>query len=133
MKYKKINKVLLVDDNEASNNYNKRLILSLDLADQVSAVLNGQKAFDYIELCDVTNLPNVIILDINMPVTDGFEFLKLYDSLEDLKKKNIVIVMLTTSSNPIDRLKTDDMENVAHVFNKPLLKDNLIGLWEKFF
>src|ERR1700712_1618420 len=99
---KKLNTVLLVDDDRITNFINQRLIEKLNITQNVTALLNGKEAIDYIKTTNLEKkqLPDLILLDINMPVMDGFEFVNSFRAL--LYEKKVIIVMLTTSSNEKD-------------------------------
>lgn len=95
--------ILLVEDNEGD------IILTLDafeeskIKTEISVVRNGQEALDFLfKQGDYkeAKYPNLILLDINIPVFNGHEVLKKIK--EDDKLKKIPVIMLTTSSNPKD-------------------------------
>ena len=111
---KKLNCVLLVDDNESDNFIHKRVLEKADIANHIETSINGKEALDFL----ITNgksgnkeggllLPDLIFLDINMPVMDGWEFLEEFDKLQDSQKGNAVFIMLTTSLNPADKSKAE--------------------------
>jgi CheY-like chemotaxis protein len=77
--------------------------------------------------------PDLIFLDINMPVMDGWEFMQVYHKLDENKKGNKVIVMLTTSINPDDKLKASLISEITDFKSKPLFPDNLEELVKKYF
>jgi len=107
---KKLNCVLLVDDNESDNFLHKKVLEKSGIADHIEIVMNGKEALDFItgkgkcgKPVSPFSPPELIFLDINMPVMDGWEFLEGYQKLDDIQKRGIVIIMLTTSLNPDDR------------------------------
>jgi CheY-like chemotaxis protein len=114
-----------VDDDNITNFINKRIIEKLDIAKEIGISTNGIEALEYIkEFCSSKNncCPEIILLDINMPVMDGFEFLKRYSDMKFLNKESIKIYLLTTStySGDIDKAIA---YKVAGVLNKPLTED----------
>ena len=110
----KLKCVLLVDDNESDNFIHKRVLEKAGIANRIEIALNGQEALDFLTTRQDTSLaensysqPELIFLDINMPVMDGWEFLEEYQKLEDFQKGKVVFIMLTTSCNPTDRTKAE--------------------------
>ncbi len=95
--------ILLVEDNEGD------IILTLEAFEEskvktkISVVKNGQEALDFLfkrgDYQD-SKKPDLILLDINIPIINGHEVLKLIK--EDSVLKKIPVIMLTTSSNPKD-------------------------------
>ncbi len=128
---KKLNCILFIDDDEPTNFLNKITIEQSGYTDRVEIFQSGQEALDY--LSGPFPSPDLIFLDINMPCMDGWEFLERYKALHRADKAEIVLVMLTTSLNPDDEIKTRDMEEVAGFENKPLLESRLEGLMKKYF
>lgn len=116
--------ILLVDDDETSNYISQRIVSKFFTAKQTRMVPNGQRAIEFIEsYCEEHGkCPELIFLDINMPVMDGFQM------LEELKKKSInkepKIVILTSSSNPKDLEQAKKFNIYAYV-NKPLTVDKM--------
>lgn len=87
--------------------------------------MNGKDAFDEY-LMDGDNLPEIIFLDINMPILNGWEFLDLLNS-HDLNKLP-KIYMLTSSISPEDVNKSENHPLVTGYFTKPLSLDKLSEL-----
>lgn len=119
---KKLHYTLLVDDDEATNFINELLIEELDFTEKLLIAQNGKEALDLIrELCreEAGLLPELILLDINMPVMDGFDFLDAFQALDCPDKEDTKIVMLTTSLHRKDIEKVKDA-GVAGFLNKPL-------------
>ena len=126
----KLKGILLVDDDHSTNFYHRLVLRDAKLAEQIDVCVNGQLALDYLNEALANNelLPEFIFLDINMPVMDGWDFLKAYDLLDDAIKKHCNIVMLTTSINPDDKEEGLRQPNVKDFRNKPLTADMVVEL-----
>ncbi len=119
-----VKSILLIDDSEATNNYNKRLIERAGFAQEIHIISSGKIALDFIKQ-NQENLPQLVFLDINMPGMDGFSFL---NELQQLRKANYLIpkvVLLTTSNFEKDRLKTNQFKEVLMKVSKPLTYETL--------
>jgi CheY-like chemotaxis protein len=134
---KKIKTVLLIDDDEPTTFINKKIIQSSGLIETIHITYSGQEALNFLRLTndqvDETPIPDLILLDINMPAMDGWEFLMEYKRLKNTQTKAIVIVMLTTSLNPDDEIKAKDIKEVYGFMNKPLTKQMLEDIVIKYF
>jgi len=130
----KIKNVLLVDDDNINNFINERLIKKLAMTQQVNIAVNGEEALDFLKKKNNSQeeMPELILLDINMPVMDGFEFLREYEKLDIPDKEKVVITMLTTSTNPGDMDKFSKAK-VSSYINKPLTEPKLIEIMKKHF
>jgi CheY-like chemotaxis protein len=117
---KKYKKVLLIDDDSITNFINSTVVKKAGLGDLIKIVLNGQEALEYIKQdCKAeNNYPDLIFVDINMPVMDGFEFVKEFQKLKIKAVEEIEIVVLTTSSDPRDIQKTKKLG--IKILRKPL-------------
>ena len=127
--------ILLIDDDEISNLFNKIFINKLDLDIEVDVALNGSEAVEFLK-GKTTGLlvPCLLLLDIRMPVMDGWEFLAAYDSLLDQDiKSQIVIAMLTTSEDEGDMIKALNNPHIKEVIKKPLSENKFNTLIKKFF
>lgn len=121
----KLSSILLVDDDQTTNFVNQLLLEDLEVAQEVFVALNGREALLAIrQQCGEDNCPQLILLDINMPVMNGFEFLEAYKELEFAYKQSVVIVMLTTSMNPMDVDRLREMP-VKGFLNKPLTEEKI--------
>ena len=136
---KRVNCILLVDDNPADNEFHKIIIEEANICDHVHIVVNGQQALDYLLKSGEPNqsedfpLPAIIYLDINMPGMSGFEFLAEYHKLDENLKSKVMIVMLTTSLNPDDRIRAMTDKEVTEFETKPLTVEMLQEIVEKYF
>ena len=110
MRSPKINSILLIDDDEISNLFNKIFISKLELDITVDVAINGIEAVAFLKekLVDKVNtsmMPCLLLLDIRMPIMNGWQFLEAYDKLLNQEiKENIVVVMLTTSEDESDMI-----------------------------
>ena len=131
----KLNCVLLIDDDEATNVVNKMIVGQMDCAEKVEIAYNGQEALDFLKSSSGGKhpQPDLIILDINMPVMDGWEFLEEYQKLNQEQLGRVVITMLTTSLDPRDREKAENMGRINDFLNKPLSRDTLQRIIESYF
>lgn len=131
---KKIAFTLLIDDDDITNIVNQMLLEDLDLTDELLIARNGKEALELIERRQRSQecLPNLILLDINMPVMNGFEFLTAFEKLEIEARSSVIIVMLTTSMNPED-VKIAQETTIGGYLNKPLTENDLQKVWERFF
>ncbi|MEQ6118035.1 response regulator [Reichenbachiella sp. MALMAid0571] len=119
-----MSRVLLVEDNETTNFISKLALRSAGLED-VDEVLNGMEACSYLE----KGCPDIIFLDINMPVMDGWEFLD--EKKTKIPCKNVKVAMLTSSLRPSDRKKAENYPCVIAYLEKPLTKEKVEELKQK--
>jgi CheY-like chemotaxis protein len=126
MVWKKLNTILLVDDDPITNFINKRLLEKMNIADEVKVVLNGVEGIKCLyDNCFKTNFsPDLILLDINMPIMDGFEFLEVFNALHFKNKEEVIIGVLTTSSNSNDMAKIKEL-GIKCFIDKPLTEEKI--------
>ncbi|SHF92412.1 Response regulator receiver domain-containing protein [Flavobacterium fluvii] len=130
----KLNCILLIDDDLATNFINKRILQKANLTDYIHVALNGKEALEYLSkkgnfesIVDYPQ-PQLILLDINMPVMDGWEFIETYRNLDIENKEDITIVMLSSSCNPADKAKAESIDVVAEFRQKPMNKVALLDI-----
>ena len=114
--------VMLVDDNDTDNFISKRIIEITKFAHRIEVKNSGKSALEYLEKekDNPENLPNIIFLDINMPIVDGFVFLFEFDMFPDEVKEKCRVVILSSSDNKKDIEKIVDNEHVVKFVTKPL-------------
>ena len=101
---RKFKSILLIDDNAAENRYNQIILEEMNVVDKIEIAASGMEALKILKGADHSQ-PKLILLDINMPKMNGWEFLEAYKKLETDDKNKQVVVILTTSMNPEDRIK----------------------------
>jgi CheY-like chemotaxis protein len=126
-KKKPIDLVMLVDDNDTDNFISKRIIEITEFARRVEVKNSGKSALDYItENQDIPeNLPNIIFLDINMPVVDGFVFLYEFEKFRELVRAKCKVIILSSSDNKRDIDKIVNNNYVIKFITKPLTEISL--------
>ena len=130
--------ILLVDDDPATNFIHKMVIEQAGIDTYVQVASNGREALDYLMKRRDFNgnespMPGIIFLDINMPKMNGWEFLEVYNELPQEMKARIVMAMLTTSLNPDDANRAGQNENIKGFINKPLKKETLNDIIDRYF
>jgi len=130
----RIERVLLVDDDTVTNMLHSRVIERSGLVDRIEVATDGQEALDILDrdIAAGDPLPELIFLDINMPVMSGFEFLEEYAKLDISAEEQLVIVMLSTTLLPADHRRAEADPNVHSFCDKPLRLENLIETIEAY-
>ncbi|QHV96791.1 response regulator [Spirosoma endbachense] len=127
--------ILLIDDDPDDNYLHKLIIEESGLCDIVRVVENGPMGLSYlnqINLPDYTR-PDVILLDINMPGMNGFEFLHHYSQIDAALRSHFVLLMLTTSLNSADTKRAEQLKEINGYLVKPLTKAMLQGVVDTYF
>ncbi|OKL40227.1 response regulator [Pontibacter flavimaris] len=131
--------VLLVDDDETTNYLNERLLKEMQVAKEILALKNGKEALTYLTKVEEPNAgaeykrPDLIFLDIKMPVMDGFSFLDEYHKLKGEEADPVIILMLTSSASFYDLEKLKTFRKVRKHFSKALTKHDVNEIMKEFF
>jgi len=120
--------VLLVDDDKIFNFINTQMLKQTGMAREIHTALNGKQAIDYLNESyrETSSVPDVILLDLNMPIMNGFDFLEAFKimGLPDKEKEHVNIIVVTSSDNQQDIDKARDM-GANHYLTKPLSAESL--------
>ncbi len=129
-----INKVLLVDDDEITNILHTRVIRKSGLVSEVLVARDGRQALDILSdhLRRDHPLPELILLDINMPGMGGFEFLETYKHRKLSFAGQMIIVMLSTSLLKVDHARAEADPNVHSFSEKPITLAAFAALVETY-
>jgi len=118
--------VLMVEDNEGDIFLITEALEEKKMVNRITVVKNGKDAIDFLgktETCEDGGMPDLILLDINLPKRNGLEVLAHIKN--DLRLKHIPVIMLTTSSSEKD-IKTSYQNHANCFITKPIDIDNLL-------
>ena len=124
----KVKCALLIDDDGTANFINEKVIMQLGFAEQIEMAINGEKALNFVQFYADNNdgmSPELILLDLKMPVLDGYDFLEYFFRKSLTNKEKVKIIIL--SAYPDDKagmLLTKYPQ--THLMIKPLTEDKLI-------
>lgn len=118
--------VLLVDDDNIFNFLSTKTLQQMGVANEIHTALNGREALDLLNnyYTGSYSTPDVILLDLNMPVLDGFGFLEAFQRLNMPNKDRITVIIVTSSNDPRDVAKAKQM-GITHYLTKPLSEEKL--------
>ena len=132
----KIQKVLIIDDDEINNFVCSKVIRKNNFASEVRTFLSGKEGLAYLNeiLAEQDGeLPDLILLDINMPLMNGWDFLVEYQQLLPNFDKNPVLLMLSSSVYEEDIEKANQHPEVKDYITKPLNEEVLQDIYQKHF
>lgn len=131
---KKISNVLLIDDDDISNFLTTTVIKSTNLVNHIEVCNNGFAVLTYLKnhLESTGTVPDLILLDLDMPEIDGIDFLKAYRETINYVKASVIII-LSTSENLRDSEKVKKYPEVEVHLNKPLKKECFQFIIDKYF
>lgn len=132
---KKINTVAVIDDDSIYQFASKKMIAATALVENVITFSDGQEAIDFFNqnLNNSEALPDIIFLDLNMPITDGWQFLDQYKLIEKEIDKDIHIYVTSSSKNPDDLILAKSIATVSDYVIKPLTFENFESLLTKHY
>jgi CheY-like chemotaxis protein len=123
--------ILLIDDEEANHFINQRIIKKAEIDTLVHLAYDSEQALEYLtnsgKYYDKFKYPqpDLILIDINMPGTNDWGFLEKYKGLPNEQRNKIILTMLTSSSNPDDRILAQRNIEVNSLIIKPLTIEKL--------
>jgi CheY-like chemotaxis protein len=131
----KLSSVLLVDDDATTNYLNESLLRSLNVADYFTVAHDGLEALTLLEKQrepPSSSKPALILLDVNMPVLNGMDFLEAYQRLPQAHREGIIIVVLATNMNSQDLARLNELP-IAGLASKPLTEEKINTILQLHF
>lgn len=122
----RINNIWIIDDDKLYTVLSTKIILKIDPLIQIDSFPQGEAALA--ELNKTSNLPDIIFLDINMPIMDGWEFLNEYQNIKSKLVKSIQIYAVSSSISSSDIEKSTHYPEIKEYLVKPLKKEKIIEL-----
>lgn len=131
----KINLIMLIDDDNLQNLINQKIISRLECARKTQVFQYADEALAYFEkhIQNPEAQPELIMLDINMPQKNGWEFLQDFRQIARDLAKPPIIFMLTSSLHPDDLAKAKSFQEIKEFVNKPLVQEDFKALVNKYF
>ncbi|MEC4050316.1 response regulator [Flavobacterium sp. SUN046] len=123
--------VMLIDDNNFDCFIANRIIANSHLTEKISMMNSAMEALDYLRKAQMESddFPDLILLDVAMPVMDGFAFLDDIAKFQQVQNRTCIVVMLTSSANDKDIDKSKTYAYVKDYFVKPLTVEMLERLF----
>lgn len=130
---KKIDSVCIVDDDDIYQFTVRYEIERTQLVDHVKFFSDGEQAIHFLEKVfdQPSQLPDIVFLDINMPIMDGWGFLEEFAQLKPKLGKKITVYMVSSSNNEKDMERARQINEVTDYIIKPVTQDKLLPLFKK--
>ena len=122
--------LFLIDDDPIFVYLTRRIIVSIDRQCKINEFTDGELAIRYLEeICDKPELlPDIIFMDISMPVMDGWEFLSEYSRLRPKIKKDIALFIVSSSISPQEVERSKSYSAVSDFLIKPLERGKIVEI-----
>ncbi|SMO68532.1 response regulator [Solitalea koreensis] len=129
---KSIDNLCVIDDDKVCQFIIKTYAAKRSLAKNMQLFSDANEALQYLKntSTDPKRLPDMILLDINMPIMDGWTFLEEFQKIRENMHKDIIINMITSSIQEDDMLKSKSYSDVAGFYVKPLNEELIINMFE---
>jgi len=126
---KKFRFIMLIDDDVPTNFLSELVIKKSECCEKVQSYLSAEEALTFLQdNHEANDLPDLILLDINMPGMNGWEFLEEYKNIKFPRNSSPIICMITTSLNPDDKLRASKIDILSGFFLKPFSLEILQGI-----
>ncbi|MDB5247089.1 MAG: transcriptional regulator [Segetibacter sp.] len=127
-------KIFLIDDDQIFVFLTKKTIESTGIKTEVRVFGDGEEAIDYLREASQTIelLPDIICLDLSMPIMDGWEFLEEFILLKPKIEKKVILYLVSSSISPHDIERAKNISVVSDFIIKPVVKEKIIELFQTF-
>jgi CheY-like chemotaxis protein len=123
----KFERVMIIDDNVIDLYITKRLVIKNNFGKKVLEFTTADEALKYLQdhQEELSMLPQIIFLDIYMPIMSGFEFMEAYDKLPASLKKNCTVFIISSTIDEHDIARSNKDKNITAFHVKPITKEFL--------
>lgn len=119
-----LSNLMLVDDEEFDHRIFERVVRKSGVVDKIAMFFGADEALDYLKSQEVV-MPDAIVVDINMPGLDGFEFVERASALRGGLFAETPFIMLTTSLMQRDISRASALGSVEGYLHKPLMPEHI--------
>jgi CheY-like chemotaxis protein len=122
--------VCIVDDDDIYQFTMVKTLKSLKLTDNIMVFSDGEEALNFMldNLYNDVELPDIIFLDIDMPIMDGFQFMEEYVKIKPKLGKKITIYMVSSSVDPVDIERARKISEITDYIVKPITQNQLTDI-----
>lgn len=129
-----LNTILCVDDDPITLMLCKKVIAKTAFSNEIITMSNGEEALTFLMSLKTDSdlpIPELIFLDLNMPVMGGWEFLDILEIDDFFISKNIKVIVLSSTIDPEDLEKSKQYKTILEFLPKPITRDMLTYLSTK--
>ena len=130
---KPLRRIMIIDDDDVNNFLCSKIISKSGVACDIETHLTGVSALQSMQKANPDDLPDLLFLDINMPVMTGWDFLDEFRKIKLKKKEEIKIIMLSSSIYQKDLDKAEAYSEVTDYVTKPLSISKMVEINENYF
>ena len=114
--------ICVIDDDDIYQFTIVKILKSINLDKKISLFSDGEEALEFLidNLYNNEELPDIIFLDINMPIMDGFQFMEEYVKIKPKLNKKIIIYMVSSSVDPVDIERAKNISDISDYIIKPI-------------
>lgn len=113
----------IIDDDNLYVNLLKKIIVTRKLCENLLVFNDGKQSIDYFEALlqnlNEDKIPDIILIDLNMPVMDGWEFIERFTKIENKFNKRITLYIVSSSIDPADINRAESLSNIKDYLIKP--------------
>ncbi|GAA3600582.1 response regulator [Flavivirga amylovorans] len=135
MNNKLIELACIIDDDDIYTNLVKRVIETKKLCKNLIIFKNGKQSIDYFEALlqnlEDSKIPDIIFIDLNMPIMDGWEFIEQFTKIKNRFNKLITLYIVSSSINPVDIDRAKSLNSIKGYLVKPIVINELEVIFNK--
>ena len=125
--------ICIIDDDDVYQYTITKAIKKNSIVKKILVFSDGKEGIDFLidNIANVEDIPDIIFLDINMPIMDGWQFLEQYVKLKPRVGKKVTIYMISSSVDPIDVKRAKAMSEISDYLIKPIKSEQVSEIIEK--